>query len=158
MKIRYLLATVGLAISLALPVLAQQKDTVDPKIAEQIRSLASKYDEAINRQDATGVAALYSQDGVWVTHDGAFHGRQAIEKGYVQLDFKSWQIGNYFTTVDRVTAVGNDVRATGRWSCAHKSWSGAPGNADGHFSWTIVREGDTWKIRKNTASGSGGIL
>jgi hypothetical protein len=41
------------------------------------------------------VAALYSQDGVWATHDGTFHGRQAIEKGYAQLDFKSWQIGNY---------------------------------------------------------------
>jgi ketosteroid isomerase-like protein len=81
-------------IGISVPTLAQQKDTVDPKIVEQIRVLASKYDEAINRQDATGVAALYSQDGVWVTHDGAFHGRQAIEKGYVQLDFKSWQIAS----------------------------------------------------------------
>jgi hypothetical protein len=43
----------------------------------------------------------------------------------------------------------------GRWSCVHKNWSGAPGTADG-YSWVIVREGDTWKIRKNTASGSGG--
>src|SRR5271154_1854404 len=102
MKIRHLLTIVGFAIIFTLPAFAQQKDTVDPKISEQIRVLASKYDEAINRQDATGVAALYSQDGVWVTHDGAFHGRQAIEKGYVQLDVKSWQIGSYITTVDRV--------------------------------------------------------
>jgi ketosteroid isomerase-like protein len=97
-----------------------------------------------------------STDGVWVTHDGSFHGRQAIEKGYVQLDVKSWQIGSYITTVDRVIAVGNEVRSTGRWSCVHKNRSGAPGNADGHYSWVIVREGDTWKIRKNTASGSWG--
>ena len=91
MKIRFLLALVGLAISFALPAFAQQKDRVDPKIDQQIRLLAAKYDEAINRRDADAVAALYAQDGVWVTHDGTFHGRQAIEKGYAQLDFKSWQ-------------------------------------------------------------------
>jgi uncharacterized protein (TIGR02246 family) len=158
MKIRLVVALVGLAMSCALPAFAQQKNTVDPKIEQQIRILAAKYDEAINKQDAATVAALYTQDGVWVTHDGSFHGRQAIEKGYVQLDVKSWQIGSYITTVDRVVAVGNEVRSTGRWSCVHKNWSGAPGNADGHYSWVIVREGDTWKIRKNTASGSGGIL
>ena len=158
MKIRYLLTLVGLAISFAIPTFAQKKDTIDPKVEQQVRVLAAKYDEAINRRDADAVAALYAQDGVWVTHDGAFHGRQAIEKAYAQLDFKSWQIGNYFTTVDRVIQVGNDVHSTGRWSCVHKSWSGTPGNADGHYSWTIIREGDSWKIRKNTASGSGGIL
>jgi uncharacterized protein (TIGR02246 family) len=158
MKTRSLLTLAGLAISFGLPSFAQQKDAVDPKVQQQIRLLAAKYDEAINRRDAAAVAALYSQDGVWVTHDGTFHGRQAIEKGYAQLDFKSWQIGNYFTTVDRIIAVGNEVHSTGRWSCLHKSWSGTPGNADGHYSWTIIRDGDTWKIRRNTASGSGGIL
>ena len=121
MKIRYLLTLVGLAISFAIPTFAQKKDTIDPKVEQQVRVLAAKYDEAINRRDAAAVAALYAQDGVWVTHDGAFHGRQAIEKGYAQLDFKSWQIGNYFTMVDRVIQVGNDVHSTGRWSCVHKS-------------------------------------
>jgi uncharacterized protein (TIGR02246 family) len=154
MKIRFF-AILGLAISFVVPAFAQQ--TVDPQTMQQIRALAAKYDDSINRRDAAAVAALYAQDGVWVTHDGTFHGRTAIEKAYAQLDFKSWQIGNYCTTVDRVIAVGNEVHATGRWSCVHKSWSGTPGNADGHFSWTIVREGD-WKIRRNTASGSGGIL
>jgi uncharacterized protein (TIGR02246 family) len=156
MKIRLAVSLVGLAFGFAELAFAQQ--TVDPKVDQQIRLLAAKYDEAINRRDASAVAALYAQDGVWVTHDGAFHGRQAIEKGYAQLDFKSWQIGNYFTTVDRMIQVGNEVHSTGRWSCVHKSWSGNPGNADGHYSWTIIREGDSWKIRKNTASGSGGIL
>jgi uncharacterized protein (TIGR02246 family) len=158
MKTRLAVALVGLAFGFAVPAFAQQKDTIDPKTDQQIRVLAAKYDEAINRRDAAAVATLYSQDGVWVTRDGTFHGRQAIEKGYAQLDFKSWQIGNYFTTVDRVIAVGSEVHSTGRWSCVHKSWSGTPGNADGHYSWTIIREGDSWKIRRNTASGSGGIL
>jgi ketosteroid isomerase-like protein len=67
MKIRLLLALVGLAISFALPIFAQQKDTVDPQIAQQIRVLAMKYDEAINMHDAAAVAALYTQDAVWTT-------------------------------------------------------------------------------------------
>jgi len=58
MKIRLVVALAGLAMSFALPAFAQQKDTVDPKIEQQIRVLAAKYDEAINKQDAAAVAAL----------------------------------------------------------------------------------------------------
>jgi hypothetical protein len=42
MKTRSLLILAGLAISFALPTLAQQKDTVDPKTDQQIRVLAAK--------------------------------------------------------------------------------------------------------------------
>jgi hypothetical protein len=54
---------VGSAINFGLPAFAEQKDTVDPQIAQQIRVLAAKYDEAINKHDAAAVAALYAQDG-----------------------------------------------------------------------------------------------
>jgi len=81
MKIPLFGALAGLAISFALPTFAQQKDTVDPIIAQQIRVLAMKYEEAFNRQDPAAVAALYAEDGVNVTpHAGTFYGRQAIEK------------------------------------------------------------------------------
>jgi hypothetical protein len=42
MKIRFQLTLVGLAICFAWPTFAQQKETVDPQIAQQIRALASK--------------------------------------------------------------------------------------------------------------------
>jgi ketosteroid isomerase-like protein len=70
MKIRFSLALVALAFGFTVPTFAQQKDTVDPKTDQQIRVLAAKYDEAINRRDAAAVATLYSQDGVWVTNSG----------------------------------------------------------------------------------------
>jgi hypothetical protein len=41
MKIRLLLARVGLAIGFTLPTFAQQKDMPYPQIAQQIRVLAS---------------------------------------------------------------------------------------------------------------------
>jgi ketosteroid isomerase-like protein len=79
---------VGLATGFAVSTVAQQKDTVDPKIEQQIRALASKYDDAFNRNDAPAVTALYKEDGVRA-FNGISHGRQAIEKSYAQY-FKRW--------------------------------------------------------------------
>jgi uncharacterized protein (TIGR02246 family) len=105
----------GLAIIFLVPVFAQQKDTVDPQVAEQIRALAAKYDAAFNRNDAAAVAALYTEDGVQVFR-GTSHGRQAIEKAYAKYDFQRCRFNNRLITVDRLNGVGNDVRAIGRWS------------------------------------------
>jgi ketosteroid isomerase-like protein len=91
MKIRLVVALLGSAFSLVVPTLAQQKDTVDPKIEQQIRLLAANYDAAINKHDADAIAALYTQDAVFFTHhDGSYHGRQAIEKEYVKWYFERW--------------------------------------------------------------------
>jgi hypothetical protein len=80
MKMRLLLALVGLAVSFAPPAFAQPKDKVDPETARQVRALASNYDAAFNRQDAVTVAGLYAEDAVFNTPEGTFQGRQAIEE------------------------------------------------------------------------------
>jgi ketosteroid isomerase-like protein len=101
MKIRFLLAFLALAMGFAFPTVAQQKGTVDPKIEQQLRVLAAKFDDAVNRHDAVAVAALFTQDGVGQIPESkvsAGHGRQGIEKAYGRW-FKGWQVGNYFTTV-----------------------------------------------------------
>ena len=67
---RLLGALVALAISFALPTFAQQKHTLDPQIAQRIRVLAMKYDEAFNKNDPAAVGALYMEDGVWVRRRG----------------------------------------------------------------------------------------
>ena len=101
MKIRLLLALVGLAISFALPTFAQQKDTADPRIAQQrdlvgdpkaldeFGALATKQSEAFTNKDAAAVAALFTEDAVLVAPDGMFSGRQAIEKRYEDT-FQRW--------------------------------------------------------------------
>jgi uncharacterized protein (TIGR02246 family) len=157
MSIRLIVSLLGLAIGFTQPTFAQQKGTVDPHI-EQIRALAQKYDEAINKRDPAAVAALYTQDAVRVTAlgDGTFHGRQAIEQSYAKYDFLRWQVSNYFTRVNLVTPVGNEVRSNGQYSCVYTREGDRihPCNGEGYYSWVIVREGDTWKIRKDSASGS----
>jgi ketosteroid isomerase-like protein len=103
---RLVVVLVGLAIGFPVSTVTQQKDTVDPNIEQQIRALASKYDEAFNRNDAPAVTALYTEDGVHA-FNGTSHGRQAIEKSYAQY-FKSWHPHSRFTTVSRISAVGNE--------------------------------------------------
>jgi hypothetical protein len=66
MKIRSVVALLGLAISFTVPAVAQQKRAVDPQIAQQIRPLMAKWDEAFNRSDSGALAALYTDDAVQV--------------------------------------------------------------------------------------------
>jgi len=150
MKIRLVVALVWLAIGLSMPTFAQQKDTVDPNTGQEIRALASKYDEALNKQDPAAVAALYTEDAVYVAHHATFHGRQAIEKTYANY-FQQRHSMNHVSTVDRVIAVGNDVRAFGTWNSAFQDTNGAPRKDGGHYRWLLVRKGDTWEIRTNTS-------
>jgi hypothetical protein len=55
----------------------------------------------------------------------------------------------------RVQKFGNEVRSTGRWSCVFKNWEGADDDDGGYYSWVVVRDGDSWKIRRSNASGVG---
>jgi hypothetical protein len=57
MKIRLVVALVGLAFGFAVPGIAQQKDTVDPQVAEQLSALSKKTDESYNNGDAAVLAA-----------------------------------------------------------------------------------------------------
>jgi uncharacterized protein (TIGR02246 family) len=143
-------ALLGLAVSFALPTFAQLKDTVDPEIAQQIGALVAKFDEAFNRNDASGVAAFYTENGVNILPwGGAFHGRPAIEKGFAGV-FRSWRPSNQISRLDRLKVVGNEVRPSGRWSHTTYPTGSAPNSREGSFTWIMVREGDTWKIRRST--------
>jgi uncharacterized protein (TIGR02246 family) len=150
MKIRLLLALVGLAISFAVPAFAQQKDTVDPKIAEQIRALATKFDEALNKNDAVAVAAFLTDNALWTTPHGTLSGREVIETDYAEHEFRRYRCNNLSTKIERVDAVGKDVRATGTWSCTFQDDFGHTKHVKGQTAWVLVQEGDTWKIRENT--------
>ena len=71
MKIRLLPALVGLAIGFALPTFAQQTNTPDPQLREQIVALFGKFTEAWNNNDAAALAALYTKDAVFCGGEGS---------------------------------------------------------------------------------------
>ena len=55
MNTHLLLAIAAFVIGLVQPNFAQNNDTVDPKVEQQIRVLAAQYDEAFNKNDATAL-------------------------------------------------------------------------------------------------------
>jgi hypothetical protein len=117
MRIRYLLALVGLAISFALPTFGQEKEEVNPKILAAIQANDKAYDDAFNEHDAAGIAALFSENAVRVirwgcgggdstpspgdTIDGVFTGRAGVKKRYTAL-FKLRHFEDHLNTLDQV--------------------------------------------------------
>ena len=70
MRIRFLLALVGLAISFALPSFAQQTNSPDPELREALTTFNKKVDDGLNSGDAAALAALFTEDAVFVTDQG----------------------------------------------------------------------------------------
>jgi hypothetical protein len=64
MKIRLAVPLVGLAICFALPTYAQQKDTVDPELRQQLHALGKKMNDALDKNDAAAVAACFTEDAI----------------------------------------------------------------------------------------------
>ena len=151
MKMRLVVALVGLAISFAVPAFAQQKDTAASQIDEQI---VKKFDEAFNNGDAAAVAALYTEDAVHVTPQGPIFGREAIEKLFAGV-FQQGHCSNHLNKDDQgsphmIGTAGDEVWRTGEWSFTVQGKSGDPIKIKGYWSAINVREGDTWKIQMLT--------
>lgn len=151
MKARLLLTLAGLAMGFALPSIAQQKDTVDPQILEQLAALGNKTDEAFNNGDAVALAALYTQDAVLVTETGPNYGREAIEKVFARL-FQHIHFTDHMSKADQysphiIGTAGNAIWSNGEWSSTVQGHGFGQVVQKGYWSSIAVREGDTWKTR-----------
>ena len=83
MKIQALLALAGLAIGLTMRTLAQPNEAAPSEPdRQQLEALSARYAEASNRHDAAAIAALFSEEGAFVSPESILSGRQAIEKLY----------------------------------------------------------------------------
>ena len=154
MKIRLLLALVGLAISFALPTFAQQTNKPDPQLRQRLVGRIKTHTDSLDKNDAAAVAANFTEDGVLVTPDGTVFGREAIEKYYADLFQKQKvHLSNNLAPVDEdsphiIGTAGNEMWATGKWSCTVKGQNFGPVEAKGY--WSVIREGDDWNIRMLT--------
>jgi uncharacterized protein (TIGR02246 family) len=154
MKGRLVVPLVVLAMSFALPTYAQQKDLADPQTTKKILASIEAYDEAINDNDASAIAALFTRDAVFVTTEGPIISRQAIEKWYADV-LQWWRPKNHILKVDGnafhlIGTAGNELWATGEWSETGQSKNGEPIPIKGYKLLLFVREGDDWKIQVNT--------
>ena len=157
MKIVSVLTLVGLAISFALPTFAQQTKTPDPQLRQQLLTLAKKFDDAINNNDAAALAALYTEDAVEVTDHGPLYGREAIEKHYADL-FQKVHFSNWLTTYDQysphaIGTAGNELWENGACSgtITIQGQTGGPIQLKGYHSSISVGEGGVLKKRLLTS-------
>jgi ketosteroid isomerase-like protein len=140
MKIPLLIIIAGLAIGFAVPALAQEKDSVDPEVRQQIEAELMKYDAAFNKHDAVAIADLFALDAVevlgWESEGGAVFGQQAIEKRYaVEL---AGGMNNHVIKLVQAYPIGSEVCAITKETVAQ--WSNSAVRI-------YVRDADTWKIK-----------
>jgi hypothetical protein len=81
MKMRLLLTLAGLAIGFAVPAFAQDKDTVDPQVRQQIEAVLKKHEEAYNKYDAGAFAAGLTQYAVELGAGGLARVGKKSKKG-----------------------------------------------------------------------------
>ena len=144
MNIRLVAALIGLAISFAFPIYAQEQNTVDPEVRQQIEAVGMQFIEAYNKHDAAAVAALYTHDAVRVDNPpgmgrGALIvGRKAVEKLF-ETDFTgSWSSSPRVGKLVQMYAFEDSIASISEWSRAQYN---------GHSVQIFVRDPDTWKIR-----------
>ena len=147
MKIRLLFTLAGLAIGFAAPVLAQEQNTVDPEVRQQIEAVAMKFDETY-KQDAAALAALYTQNAVqvwgWESGSCQVSGQQAIEKRYAN-ELAAAMTDHVSRLLLQVYPVGDEICAILKYSLVQ--WKG-------YKTRIYVRDADTWKIQMEYAISS----
>jgi uncharacterized protein (TIGR02246 family) len=152
MKLHVLLALAGLTIGLTLPTLAQQEEpSLDEQDYHKLVELEKRNDEAWSKRDAAALAALYTENALFVTPSGILSGRAAIQQHY-EAGFKDFQErGVRVTTLSRVIqahAVSNNMAwAVGEWSQTFAGPANLVKEVDGNSVIFANREGDAWKWR-----------
>ena len=131
----------SMLIGLATPALGQQN--VLQSDQQALREFEMQLTTAFNRQDAAGVASLFTEDALRVTPQGIIQGREAIQKD-MDKRFQS-HFHDLSATITIVRAFGNSIWEAGEWSMMIGDRP-----VRGYFSETVVREGDKYKIRDET--------
>jgi uncharacterized protein (TIGR02246 family) len=134
-----------IALAFALPASAQ---SVDPSAQQGVERIVATYAEHLNKQDAAGLADLFTKDGVFVSQSPAGavkSGPQAIVQ-YYQGMFKNG-VDHVDITLSQVEPLGSDVAiGWGEYQVAGQRQSG-PIKFGGDWTATYVRDAGMWKIR-----------
>src|SRR5580704_3616604 len=153
MRVRLVLTLAGLAIGSALPTFAQKTNMPDPQLRDRLITRIKAHTDALDKNDAAAVAANFTEDAVNVEQDGPTFGREAIEKLWADR-FQKVQFSNNIVTLDEhsphISADGKQMWATGAWSATMKGKDWGPKDIKGY--WTVIREGDDWKILNLTSN------
>jgi uncharacterized protein (TIGR02246 family) len=108
---KLLSATIGLiAFAIAMPSFAHDQAEADKAVA----AIVATYTEKYNSRDATGVAALYAEDGILVPPGPMVAGRANIEKAW-QASFDAGRTGIRYD-IKQIKPEGNIVLVVGQFT------------------------------------------
>ena len=130
--------------------------TPDPQLRQVVDAIDKKFDEVFDNGDAAALAALFTEDGIFLRPDGTLYGREAIEKYYAD-DFQNVHWSNHFGKADEysphiIGTDGNEMWAMGEWSTTLQVQTHDPIQIQGYWSAIYAREGGVWKKRMVTAN------
>ena len=126
----------------AFSVTAADADT-DQNLKQKVEQIGLAYAESFNKQDGSGIAALFANEGIHVNPAGP---RSDIAEFY-QGAFKAG-LDHEEITVDQAWPLGAEgALAIGGYRITGKNQSGAPIETGGIWTATYVTEGGKLKIR-----------
>lgn len=144
-----LLVAIGLVTGFAIPVGAQLTCEGPQDSCRALVDLTAKYAAAINKNDAAGLAALYTSDAVIVGEAPIASGRESIEKTFGDL-FKGGGWSNHTANVIQVHVIDDMAWRFGDWSAMGPGADHTTQKYHGYWSTVNQREGGDWKIREET--------
>ena len=133
------LALVGafLLIGMGTPALGQD---VSGSQRQAVQDVEGRLVIAFNRQDAAGVASLFTDDGIRVTPGGILEGREAIRK---DLE-KRFSAKFHDLSLEAKIVRGSD---DGTWAAGEWALKIGDQPAHGYYMVNLVREGNGFKLR-----------
>ena len=119
----------------------------DQNLKDELAKVASAYEQHFNKQDAAGIAALYTKDYLRVTQNGvepdnAKYYEGAFRAGMNHLEIKTTDVQPLSEDMALLTG---EARVTG------KSEKGDPLELNVIWTSVDVRENGQWKIRMLTS-------
>ena len=128
-------------VSLFTPAFADDAD-----FKKQVDQINAAFMESFNKQDSTGIAALFATGGMLVNQVGARTDIAQLYEGTFKAGFNHAE-----TKVDQVWPLGSDTGlGMGQVRYTGKNQSGAPIEFAATWTATYVREGGKWKVRMLT--------
>jgi uncharacterized protein (TIGR02246 family) len=143
--LRSLALVLLLLLGSPLPASAEKADSASEQALRQsIETICRQWEAGIAKQDPMAVAALFTEDGIFVTPAGVLRDRQQIKTYYEGAFKQGWN--NEVVQLDQAHLAGNAAWAFGEYTLSGQGPSETLHRA-GRWSMVFERESDGWKIR-----------
>lgn len=133
------------AFAMSAPSFAQGDKAGRSNVQQAVEAFVTKYLDTYNKKDASGVAALYTDDGVLVSPGPIATGRQSIEKAW-RAAFDAGRTGLKYK-IQQTQADGNLVWSVGQFTVMAPDEKGTLQERQGNFANVYQWEGNELKFR-----------